>query len=92
MSSNSSTRSSPHTVETSQANSNETRDTVQTISISSNIQPTVTVDNCDTATSTNADNHLCGQQDRTVEQDTTEQKQETGIHLDDFIKYSDIAN
>ena len=57
-SNNSSTSWSPHTVETSHANSNETRDTLQTISISSNIQPTV--DNCDTATSANADNHLCG--------------------------------
>ena len=65
MSSNSSTSSSAHTVESSHANSGEIRDTVQTISISSNIQSTV--DKCDTATSTNADNHLCGQQDRTVE-------------------------
>ena len=90
LSSNSSTSSSPHIVETSHATSDETRDTVQTISISSNIQPTV--DNCDTATSTNTDNQLCGQQGRAVKQDATQQKQETLIHLDDFIKYSDITN
>ena len=87
MSSNSSTSLSPHTVETSHENSNETIDTVQIISISSNIPPTV--DNCDTSTSTNADNHLCGSKiEPWNKMRQSRRKKEESIN----IKYSDITN
>ena len=87
MSSNSSTSLSPHIVETHHANNNETIDTVQIIAISSNIQQTV--DNCDTATNTNADNHLCGSKiELWNKMRQSRRKKEESIN----IKYSDITN
>ena len=73
------------TAETNQASNSEASNSAQTMgALSSNIQPTV--DTFDTD-----DNHS-GQHESTVEQDKTEQKQETGSKFSDFKEYSNLTN